>query len=118
MEIATKQDNLTSKSDKLLYAYTLVDQLRKLDSSNTVYRDAEYYLFSYGSAYTGDALNIVNSTVAPIYSALKAAQQPFGLDLMRTAPNLPSSNPGGVSFAYRGLIDGLRARAADGFSAP
>lgn len=83
-------------------------------TTDIILRNAEYYLHGLYSTSSGDVEHTFITTMAPIYVSSKYvahALKKMGVDwvelMMRDNPKYPTSEPGGVSWAYRGLYDGL-----------
>ena len=102
---------------KLRIQYALREATRAREQNGTtdkILRNAEYYLHGLYSTSSGDVEHIFITTMAPIYVSSKYvahALKKMGVSwverMMRDNPDNPTSEPGGVSWAYRGLYDGL-----------
>lgn len=95
-------------------AFGDVQTQRRGHSQDEVLRDAEYYLYALAGAAARNWSQMGAAAGAPAYNALKWLAKTcanFGFpeleERLRTNPNDPTSPPGGVSWAYRGLRDGV-----------
>lgn len=100
---------------RIQYALSKATSAREQNgTSDITLRNAEYYLHGLYSTSSGDVEHTFITTMAPIYVSSKYiahAAKKMGISwierMMRDNPDLPTSEPGGVSWAYRGLYDGL-----------
>lgn len=90
------------------------------NSRNIVLRDSEYYLHGLYATAAGDVRHTVGAYGVTVYVALKYAAyaaKEMGVDwfeeFLRTDPDKPTSEPGGILWAYSGLCDGMKIDGKD-----
>jgi len=98
---------------RIQFALKNATETRDKDTSDTILRDAEYYLHGLYATSAKDVEHAIPVAGAPVYEALKWAalklkEQGVALPekLMRADASKPVSAPGGWTWAYKGLMQG------------
>jgi hypothetical protein len=98
----------------------ILNNIRDMDTTNTVGRDAEYYTIGLTAGYGGDPILVAYSTAGVFaYNSLKVTanvlRENFGVDqlsaAMRADADKPNAPPGGNYAAWKGFLDGQSMRA-------